>query len=49
MSSLAPVWFRLHNLRPAHLRNLVENTVQAFNYSRLLPPAEGEIFESDKA
>ena len=41
--------FVAHQLCPPHLRSLVEDTVQAFDDSWLLPPVEGEIFESGKA
>jgi hypothetical protein len=41
--------FVAHTLCPLHLRGLVKETVQAFNNSWLLPPAEGEVFESGKA
>jgi hypothetical protein len=34
---------------PLHLRRLMEDTVQTFDNSWLLPPVEGEIFESGKA
>ena len=36
-------------LCPPYLRSLVEDTVQAFNDSWLLPPVEREVFESGEA
>jgi len=41
--------FLLHTLCPPHLRGLVEDTVQSFDESWLLPAIEGEVFEPGKA
>jgi hypothetical protein len=41
--------FIAHQLCPPHLRQLVEDTVQSFDDAWLLPPEEGELFESGKA
>lgn len=41
--------FVAHQLCPRHLRQLVEDTVQSFNNAWLLPPVEGELFDSGKA
>jgi hypothetical protein len=50
MSSPSPnPVFVAHPLCPPHLRGLVEETVQAFDNSWLLSPAEGEVFEPGKA
>jgi hypothetical protein len=50
MSSPSPnLDFVAHPLCPPHLRGLMEDTVQAFDNSWLLPPVEGEVFESGKA
>lgn len=41
--------FIAHQLYPPHLRQLVEDTVQSFDDAWLLPPEEGELFESGMA
>jgi hypothetical protein len=35
-------------LRPPHLRNAVEEVVESFDSSWLLPPQEGEVFQTAK-
>jgi hypothetical protein len=39
----------VHQLCPPRLRQLVEDTVQSFDDAWLLPPEEGEVFESGNA
>ena len=41
--------FVAHQLCPPHLRQLVEDTVKSFDDKWLLPPVEGELFDSGKA
>jgi hypothetical protein len=41
--------FAAHQLYPPHLRQLVEDTVKSFDDKWLLPPVEGEPFDSEKA
>jgi hypothetical protein len=41
--------FVAHPLCPPHLRQLVEDAVQGFDDAWLLPPVEGELFDSGKA
>ena len=41
--------FAAHQLCPPHLRQLVEDTVKSFDDKWLLPPVEGEPFNSEKA
>jgi hypothetical protein len=41
--------FIAHQLCPPHLRQLVEDAVQSFDSMWLLPPVEGELFNSGKA
>jgi hypothetical protein len=48
-SSPEPPSFVAHPLCPPHLRQLVEDTVQSFDDARLLPPQDGELFNSGKA
>ena len=45
-SSPEPPSFVAHPLCPPHLRQLVEDTVQSFDDARLLPPQDGELFNS---
>ena len=45
MSTERPV-FIAHTLCPPHLRKQVEDVAKSFNPNWLLPPADGEIFES---
>ena len=40
--------FVAHALCPPHLCKLVEDTVEAFDSAQLLPPQQGELFESAK-
>jgi hypothetical protein len=40
--------FIAHQLCPPHLRRIVEDTVESFNNDWLVPPEEGEVFESGK-
>jgi hypothetical protein len=40
--------FTAHPLCPPHLRQLVENTVEAFDNAWLLPPQDGEVFATTK-
>src|SRR5437764_10271011 len=40
--------FVAYALCPPHLRKLVEDTVEAFDSAWLLPPQQGELFESAK-
>src|SRR5436853_7194716 len=48
-SSHEPSVFIAHQLCPPHLRHLVEDTVKSFDDKWLLPPVEGELFDSGKA
>jgi len=48
-SSHEPSVFIAHQLCPPHLRQLVEDTVKSFDDKWLLPPVEGELFDSGKA
>jgi hypothetical protein len=48
-SSPQPTSFVAHPLCPPHLRQLVEDTVQSFDDAWLLPPQDGELFDSGKA
>src|SRR5450759_1445975 len=41
--------FVAHQLCPPHLRQLVEDAVESFDNVWLLPPVEGELFDSGKA
>ena len=41
--------FAAHLPCPLHPRSLVENTVQSFDDAWLLPPQNGELFDSGKA
>ena len=41
--------FVAHQLYPPHLRQLVEDAVESFDNIWLLPPVEGELFDSGKA
>ena len=41
--------FVAHQLCPPHLRQLVEDTAKSFDDKWLLPPIEGEIFDTGKA
>ena len=41
--------FVAHQLYPPHLRQLVEDAVESFDNTWLLPPLEGELFDSGKA
>jgi hypothetical protein len=41
--------FVAHQLCPPHLRRLVEDTVKSFDDKWLLPPVEGETFDTEKA
>src|SRR5579859_7792687 len=45
MSTERPV-FVAHTLCPPHLRKQVEDVAESFNPNWLLPPADGEVFES---
>ena len=47
-SSPEPPVFVAHQLCPPHLRQLVEDTVKSFDDKWLLPPVEGERFDSGK-
>jgi hypothetical protein len=38
-----------HALCPPHLRTVVEDAVEAFDNAWLLPPRQGEVFETSKA
>jgi hypothetical protein len=40
--------FTAHPLCPPHLRQLVENTVEAFDNAWLLPTQDGEVFAATK-
>ena len=40
--------FIAHQLYPSHLRRLVEDIIKNFNDEWLLPPVEGEIFDTTK-
>jgi hypothetical protein len=40
--------FVAHALCPPHLRKLVEDAVEAFDSAWLLPPQQGELFDSSK-
>jgi len=48
-SSPEPPSFIAHPLCPPHLRQLVEDTIQSFDDAWLLPPQNGELFDSGKA
>ena len=48
-SSPEPPSFIAHPLCPPHLRQLVEDTIQSFDDAWLLPPQDGELFDSGKA
>ena len=45
MSDERPI-FAAHSLCPPHLRKQVEEVAEGFNPSWLLPPKEGELFQS---
>ena len=47
-SSKCPT-FVAHQLCPPHLRQLVEDIAKSFDDKWLLPPVEGELFDSGKA
>ena len=40
--------FITHHLCPPHLRRIIEDSVESFNNAWLLPPKEGEVFNSGK-
>ena len=48
-SSPKPLSFVAHSLCPPHLRQLIKDTVQSFDDAWLLPPQNGELFDSGKA
>jgi hypothetical protein len=43
-----PPVFAAHPLCPPHLRTIVEDAVEAFDSAWLLPPQQGEVFETAK-
>lgn len=45
---LSPPVFAAHPLCPPHLRSIVEDAVETFNSAWLLPPQQGEIFDTAK-
>ena len=47
-TSLSPPVFAAHSLCLPHLRSIVEDAVETFNSAWLLPPQQGEIFETAK-
>jgi hypothetical protein len=47
-SSSKPPVFIIHALCPPHLRKVIKDAVNAFDSVWLLPPKQGEIFESAK-
>ena len=48
-SSLEPSSFVAYLLCPPYLRQLIKDTVQSFDDAWLLPPQNGELFDSGKA
>jgi hypothetical protein len=47
-ASPSPPVFVAHPLCPPHLRTIVEDAVEAFDSAWLLPPQQGELFETAK-
>jgi hypothetical protein len=46
-SPKGPVFIAYH-LCPPHLRRIIKDSVKSFNNAWLLPPEEGEVFNSEK-